>query len=321
VVPLCLVSTAAIAYGLPQDPQRLERFRSFNWVGLLTGFPAISMLVIGLYQGDRLDWLNSPLICVMLGGGGLLFCLFLLNEWSHPLPFFKLRMLAQRNFTHSLITLAGVLVVLLGVAVIPSDYLIEVRGYRPLQIAPLALVVALPQLIALPVTAAILNIERVDCRWVLGLGLTLVAASCALGSFMTSDWVRENFYLLQALLTIGEPMAVIPLLMEVTTGLTPTEGPFASAMFNMVKGFAAAAGIYALVHLPLDAIPDLSDTQVIVYTEDPGQAPQVVEDQVTYPLTTAMLTVPKSKAVRGFSFQRETLALTPRMCSCRLARR
>ena len=67
-------------------------------------------------------------------------------------------------------------------------------------------------------------------------------------------------------------------------------------------GFAAAGGIYALVHLPLDAIPDLSDTQVIVYTEYPGQAPQVIEDQVTYPLTTAMLTVPKSKVVRGFSF-------------------
>src|SRR6202451_749638 len=67
-------------------------------------------------------------------------------------------------------------------------------------------------------------------------------------------------------------------------------------------GFAAAAGIYAVAHLPLDAIPDLSDTQVIVYTEYKGQAPQVIEDQITYPLTTAMLTVPKSKVVRGFSF-------------------
>jgi Cu(I)/Ag(I) efflux system membrane protein CusA/SilA len=66
--------------------------------------------------------------------------------------------------------------------------------------------------------------------------------------------------------------------------------------------FAVAAGVYALTHLPLDAIPDLSDTQVIVYTEYKGQAPQVIEDQVTYPLTTAMLTVPKSKVVRGFSF-------------------
>ncbi|RWK37390.1 CusA/CzcA family heavy metal efflux RND transporter [Mesorhizobium sp.] len=65
---------------------------------------------------------------------------------------------------------------------------------------------------------------------------------------------------------------------------------------------AAATGIYAVRTLPLDAIPDLSDVQVIVLTDYPGQAPQVVEDQVTYPLTTSMLTVPRSKVVRGFSF-------------------
>ena len=62
------------------------------------------------------------------------------------------------------------------------------------------------------------------------------------------------------------------------------------------------AGIWALKNTPLDAIPDLSDVQVIVLTEYPGQAPQVVEDQVTYPLTTAMLAVPKAKTVRGYSF-------------------
>ena len=66
--------------------------------------------------------------------------------------------------------------------------------------------------------------------------------------------------------------------------------------------FAVATGLYALRNLPLDAIPDLSDVQVIVYTEYAGQGPQVVEDQVTYPLSTAMLTVPKSRVVRGFSF-------------------
>ena len=66
--------------------------------------------------------------------------------------------------------------------------------------------------------------------------------------------------------------------------------------------FVAGAGVLALKSLPLDALPDLSDAQVIVYTEFPGQAPQVVEDQVTYPLSSAMLTVPRSKTVRGFSF-------------------
>lgn len=66
--------------------------------------------------------------------------------------------------------------------------------------------------------------------------------------------------------------------------------------------FVVAAGILAMLKTPLDAIPDLSDVQVIIFTEYAGQAPQVVEDQVTYPLTTAMLAVPFAKVVRGYSF-------------------
>jgi copper/silver efflux system protein len=66
--------------------------------------------------------------------------------------------------------------------------------------------------------------------------------------------------------------------------------------------FVVIAGVIAIARTPLDALPDLSDVQVIIYTEVPGQAPQVVEDQVTYPLSSAMLAVPKSKVVRGFSF-------------------
>ncbi|MDZ4381776.1 MAG: CusA/CzcA family heavy metal efflux RND transporter [Parvibaculum sp.] len=66
--------------------------------------------------------------------------------------------------------------------------------------------------------------------------------------------------------------------------------------------FAIVAGVYSIARIPLDAIPDLSDTQVIIVTDYPGQAPQVVEDQVTFPLATAMLNVPRSRVVRGFSF-------------------
>ncbi|HZR18126.1 MAG TPA: efflux RND transporter permease subunit [Verrucomicrobiae bacterium] len=62
------------------------------------------------------------------------------------------------------------------------------------------------------------------------------------------------------------------------------------------------AGVFALRNIPLDAIPDLSDVQVIIYTEWPGQAPQIVQDQVTYPITTKMLSVPRNKVVRGYSF-------------------
>jgi Cu(I)/Ag(I) efflux system membrane protein CusA/SilA len=62
------------------------------------------------------------------------------------------------------------------------------------------------------------------------------------------------------------------------------------------------AGVYSVKNIPLDAIPDLSDVQVIIYTEWPGQAPQIVEDQLTYAITTKMLSAPKAKVVRGYSF-------------------
>lgn len=66
--------------------------------------------------------------------------------------------------------------------------------------------------------------------------------------------------------------------------------------------FVIAWGIYSMQRTPLDAIPDLSDVQVIIFTEFPGQAPQIIEDQITYPLTTSMLSVPFAKVVRGYSF-------------------
>jgi len=70
----------------------------------------------------------------------------------------------------------------------------------------------------------------------------------------------------------------------------------------MATALLIVAGVLAIKKIPLDAIPDLSDVQVIIFTQYPGQAPQVVEDQVTYPLTTSMLAVPHAKVVRGYSF-------------------
>jgi MFS transporter, DHA2 family, multidrug resistance protein len=240
IVPLGVLCCVAIQQGLPNDPLKLERLRSFNWTGFATGFPAIAMLVVGLLQGDRLDWFESEFIRVMFVGGALLLVTFLVNEWFQPVPFFKLQLLARRNFTHGLSSLLGTVILLVGVAAIPGKYLAEIHTYRPLQTAPLSLLLAVPLLITLPLTAAVLNLRRADHRWVMAIGLSLMITSCALGSFMTSEWIRDNFYVLQSLQIIAQPMVIMSILMGVTTGLPPTEGPFASAMFNTVKTFSAA---------------------------------------------------------------------------------
>ncbi len=278
VVP-CLFAMAAVAYGLPQDPLRLERFKSFNWRGLLLGFPAICMLVIGILQGNRLDWFESSLICGLLGGGLLLLVLFLINEWSQPIPFFKLQMLGIRNLSFALLTLAGVLVVLLAVVLIPSSYLAQVQGYRPVQTAPIMLLAALPQLIALPLVAALCNLRWVDCRWVLGIGLSMLALSCLGGSQLTSAWIRDDFYALQWLQIFGQPMAVLPLLMLSTGSITPMEGPYASAWFNTVKGLAAviATGVIealttARLHFHSTMLVDNLGNSPLVQSDNAGLA-------------------------------------------------
>jgi Cu(I)/Ag(I) efflux system membrane protein CusA/SilA len=80
-------------------------------------------------------------------------------------------------------------------------------------------------------------------------------------------------------------------------------GSLANRFLVLLAALAVAAwGAWSMLHTPLDALPDLSDVQVIVRTSYPGQAPRVVEDQVTYPLTTTMMSVPGAKSVRGFSF-------------------
>ena len=81
------------------------------------------------------------------------------------------------------------------------------------------------------------------------------------------------------------------------------EGSVRNRLFVLlIAALVSLLGVWTLRHTAVDAIPDLSDVQVIVYTEFPGQAPQVIEDQVTYPLSTAMLSVPYAENVRGYSF-------------------
>jgi DHA2 family multidrug resistance protein len=252
IVPLGIAVCVAIQQGLPHDALKLERLKAFNWTGFLTGFPAVAMLVTGLLQGDRLDWLNSDLIRLMFVGGGLLLATFLVNEWFHPLPFFKLQLLSRRNFTHGLLTLVGAVILLVGVAAIPGQFLARVHGYRPLQTAPLSLLVAIPLLITLPLTAALLNLKRVDHRWVMAIGLGLMVVTCLMGSFITSEWIRDDFYLLQSIQIVAQPMVILGILMGVTTGLAPTDGPFASAMFNSLKTFSAAAATAIIEGLGTD---------------------------------------------------------------------
>ncbi|SDK67242.1 MFS transporter, DHA2 family, multidrug resistance protein [Methylophilus rhizosphaerae] len=239
IIPFCLISLVAVFLGLPQDKLRLDRWKTFDWPGLILGAPSIAALVIAVHQADRLNWLESPLITLLALAGGITFCLFLVHEWFYKDPIFKLQILLRRNFLFSTLTIAGLLILYLGAIVVPLVFLGEVKGYRPAEVVGLALIIAMPQLIFLPMVSAILNIKRVDARWVFACGISILSYSFYLSTDLTSDWVQTDFYFVLMLQALGQPLTILPILMIVVADMPAADGPYISAMFNATKGFSA----------------------------------------------------------------------------------
>lgn len=243
VVPLMLGATALMAYGLPKDAPCHERFHQLDRIGFVTGCGGMAMLVLALQQGRRLDWFNSPIICILLLSALCLLIVFVINEWFHKLPLFKLQMLKRTNLVHGLISLGGAMFINTSGSALPSAYFTQVLGMRPAEFAPLALTIALPQLLIAPLIAMLCSQRWVDSRWVLACGLILIASASLMSTALTVEWARVNFYLPQIMQAFGQPMVVIAILMGSTSVVQPSEGPFASAMFNTVRSFSNVAAV------------------------------------------------------------------------------
>jgi MFS transporter, DHA2 family, multidrug resistance protein len=246
-IPLCSVAGVLVWYCLHQDQPRYERLRMLDWRGALLLVIGAGALSTMLYQGDRLDWFNSRLICVLALVSSVAIPLLLLNEWFHPLPLLKLQMLGRRNFAYGVLGLFTFVVISQSGSTVPLRYLQQVQGYRPLQSNLITLEIAALQLVMLPAMALLLNYKRVDARVVSLVGLGLVVASCIGSAFLTVYWNRDQFYVWQLLQAVGQPMVIMPLLMMSTnTVASPAEGPYASALVNTSRAVAEAAGAWLL---------------------------------------------------------------------------
>jgi DHA2 family multidrug resistance protein len=246
-IPLCSLAGVLVWYCLHQDQPGYERFRVLDWRGALLLVIGTGALSTMLYQGDRFDWFNSKLICVLALTSALAIPLLLVNEWYHPLPLLKLQMLGRRNFAYGTLGLFIFLLISQSGSTVPLRYLQEVQGYRPLQSNLITLEIAASQIVMLPAMALLLDYKRVDSRAVSLVGLGLILASCVGSSFLTVYWNRDQFYLWQLLQAIGQPMVIMPLLMMSTnTVARPAEGPFASTLVNTSRAVAEAASAWLL---------------------------------------------------------------------------
>jgi DHA2 family multidrug resistance protein len=243
VIPVGIVVLAAVWWGVPQDPARPERWREIDGAGLATGPLGLALLAYVAEEGERLDWFHSPLILGTSVASAALIAAFAMSEWHHPQPFVKLQMLGRRNFALGLPLFVGILIVVVASALLPAAQLAEVERFRPLQIAPIGLIISLPQIVLAPVVSTLLYRHWVDARHVIAFGLALIATSCWLGAQVTDTWMAPEFWLVQACQAIGQPLAVVPFLYVSTSTLTsPAEGAVFAGLINTLKTLASIIG-------------------------------------------------------------------------------
>jgi len=241
-IPVATLAGLLIAQGLPREPIQLGRFQDGNWWGMVFGIPGLILIAIVLTQGVRLDWFNSSLITQFLVFGIGFLVIYLLMEWFHPTPFVRLHLLGRRNLGVGFPLFTCILVVLLSGALLPALYLGSIQDYRPLQSAPVGLIVALPQLVLGSVVALLLYQKWVDARVVFALGVLTIALACFSGSYLTSDWNWKQFVLPQTLQAVGQPMVVVSILFLLTSVVHPSEGPSVSGMVNALRVFGTLIG-------------------------------------------------------------------------------
>lgn len=249
VIPVGFIVLAAIWWGIPKDPAKPERFREMNVTGLICGPLGLALLAYVLDEGQRLDWLHSTSISGLLIASLALIGAFLISEWFHPAPFIRLQLLVRRNYHLGFPIFIGILVVSVASALLPALQLAEVQRFRPQQIAPIGLIISLPQLVLAPLVSWLLYRKWVDARHVVAIGLLLIAASCWLGASLDSEWMVEQFWTVQLLQMIGQPLAVVAFL-YLAIGITaPAEGPYMSGLINTLKTIGSMGGAVLIEHL------------------------------------------------------------------------
>lgn len=249
IIPLCIIAIGLVNWGAPKEPVNFSRFAQGDWLGMALGVIAMTLLTIALTQGERLDWFDSKLITLCLVNGIILFGLFLNCEWNHPTPFIELRLLGRGNLGLGSLIFTFMLIVMMSATALPMTFLSAVQGYRVFQSAPLALILALPQLILGSLVALLLYKEWVDARKVFALGLAALAAACFIAAQVNIEWHRSEFYLAQMLQAIGQPMAVVSMLFLMTSVVAPKEGPYFSGIINTLRVIGSTLGGVLMGHL------------------------------------------------------------------------
>lgn len=237
LAPLMLV---CIRFGMPRQPINRELLKTADWGGILYASVGFSMLYAGLDQGNRLDWLNSGVICALLLGGGILLMAFVVHELGHDRPWINLRFAVSGNIPLLVFLITFFRFLILSTSFLIPQYLTVVQNYRAMETGGVLLWIALPQFLLAPLVATILRF--VDARVPLAFGFALIGCACFMAGQITQDWAGADFLPSQIVQAVGQSFALTSLVWFFLKHLQPSEALTFGALLQTGRLFGAEVG-------------------------------------------------------------------------------
>lgn len=242
-----LLLLAAVWYAIPSQPMQLGLLKQGDWWGIISMAIGLGSLQVVLEEGSRKDWFSSPLVVRLAIAAAICLAVFFWIELTRKRPFINLRLLARRNFG-----LASVVNVALGVGLYGSVYILplylaQIQQYNAMQIGEVIMWAGVPQLFIVPLVPKLM--QRLDIRFMIGVGVSLFAVSCFMNSAMTAETGIDQLRWSQIVRALGQPLIMVPLSSIATAGLEKEQAGSASGLFNMMRNLGGSVGIAVLATL------------------------------------------------------------------------
>jgi MFS transporter, DHA2 family, multidrug resistance protein len=228
--------------GTPPEPVNRNLLRDADWGGMLLFGTSVAMIYAGLDQGNRLDWLGSGTVVALLSGGAVLFVVFVVNEFLVREPWAHVNVLFSRNVGLSLLAIVLYALTSLANSTLVPNFLATIGGLRPEQTGTLLLAYgALPVVVLLPLSIWLLR--HFDTRAVAVLGFSAFAAANLLGTQLTHDWARGDFVTIVLLLSIGQALTLLPIIITLLANSDPTRATAFAAYIQVSRLGGAEIGV------------------------------------------------------------------------------
>jgi MFS transporter, DHA2 family, multidrug resistance protein len=239
-----IVMLAALVYGLPRSPMQLALLQRGDWIGIALMAIGLAALQTVLDEGTVYDWFDSPFIIKLSILAGIMLTAFIAVELTVKEPLVQLGLFKRRNFAFG--TLGNFLLgfALYGSAYLLPQYLAASQGFNAQQIGEVMAWTGLPQLVVIPFVPLLMR--HIDSRLLVGIGLTILAASCFMNLHLDMKYAAPQLLVPDITRALGQAITMTPLAAIAMVGISPAEAGSASGLFNMLRNLGGAIGTSAL---------------------------------------------------------------------------